>query len=168
MVTVVILIGRSNSGKTRTLKRFFGIDRRLRPNEYMDRTNGKIVCAVKLNSPQEEEDFCKYEDVVNNINKRLERAKSEVKNRHKMDDFVFIIPFGLYVRRDDGKINEDCILKPIEQLKKEGHAILLIYLNRPSRKPIYDKFMKGLTTHEISSRKDYDNQAKELRKLIFN
>ena len=171
MVQIVLLIGRGNSGKTETLKKFFGIHRRLRRYEYIEKSiNGNVVCAVSLSSPQElmkEIAFCDYDLVINNIKKRLNMAKREVKKRHNTDDFIFVMPFGLYLRRD-GRTNEDCILKPIEQLKKDGHTVLPIYLKKASKNPFFDKFMNGLTSNEISSRKDYDKQAEELEKLIFS
>ena len=168
MVTIICLTGRRSSGKTKTLKKFFGVreDDRIRNNEYIDKKNGKIICAVGFGSPQELEGFCQFEDVIDNLNKRLEIAKEEVKKRYKKDDFVFIIPFTL-MTKIDGRNNTNCILKPLEILKNKGHVVSLIYLTRPSRNPWYDKFMRSLTTYEILSREEYSEQAKELKKLVL-
>lgn len=166
MIKIVVLIGRGASGKSKTLKRFFGIDRRLRKNEYIENIiDGKIICAVSLSSPQELRGYCKYDLVMTNILERLNIAKREVKKRHNRDDFIFVIPFGLYMR--DDKINEDCIFKPIEWLKAQAHIVKLIYLKRHTRKLLFDEFMARLTKDNIVSREDYDKQAEELRNLIF-
>ena len=167
MVNIICLIGRRSSGKTRTLKKFFGLgsDERIRNDEYIDKKNGKIVCAVGFGSPQELNEFCKFKDVIDNLNERIKIAKEEVKKTYKKDDFVFVIPFTL-MTKIDGRNNENCILKPIEMLKNKGYDIFLIYLKRPSRNPWYDEFMESLTTYEILSREEYGEQAKELNKLI--
>lgn len=170
MVKVVLLIGRANSGKTNTLKKFFGADRRLKPYEYIEIGDKETICAVGLGSPQElRPPFCNYGPVIANINKRLNIAKKAVKERHAKNDFIFIIPFGLYMKK--GKPNEDCILKPIKQLKDDGYEVLPIYLQMPfkkslSKNPVFDNFMKGVTTRIVSSRGAYNEQADELKKII--
>lgn len=167
MINVIILIGRSNSGKTKTLHEFFGI----KPwsKGYHDKIiNEKIVCAVGFCSPQESEwiPFCNYDLVIGDIIERLEKAKKEVKKIHNKDDFVFVIPFTLM--KKNGSINENCILKPIEDLKDKGHIVVPIYLNRAYKKQQwYDEFMKELTNHQILSREKYGEQAEELKKIIL-
>ncbi len=168
MINVIILTGRGDSGKTRTLNEFFGVGSWSKG--YHDQIiNGKIVCAVDFRSPQESDwiPFCDYNLVIENIIERLEEAKKEVKRRHNKDDFVFIIPFTL--QRKDGKINEDCISKPIKDLKAKGHSVAPIYLKRAFQKQQqwYDEFMRGLATHEILSREEYREQAEELKKIIL-
>lgn len=171
MVTIVLLIGIRDSGKTGTLLEFFGVKKRRGSYGYMDRIiNGKIVCAYGLGSPQELREYCKYKLVIENIKDRLERAETEVKKKHGKHDFTFVIPFGLYMR--DGKINENCILKPIEWLKKDGYVVSSIYLRRQlsisSRTQDFDDFMKEVTTKRIDSTKDgEERQSKELKKLIL-
>ncbi len=172
MIKIVPLIGIRDSGKTGTLLAFFRIKKRPGSYGYIDRKlKGKIVCAYGLCSPQELREFCKYKLVIENIKERLSRAKTEVKKGRGKDDFIFIIPFGLYMR--NGKINENCILKPIERLKKDGYAVSPIYLRRQlsisSRTQDFDDFIKKVTTKKIDSTKDdEDRQAKELKKLILS
>lgn len=167
MVTMILLVGKSDSGKTKTLNEFFGVGRWSKG--YHEKIiNGKIVCVVGFRSPQESDwiSFCKFELVIKDINERLKNAETEVKKKHDKDDFVFVIPFTL--KREDGRINEDCILKPIEDLRDKGHIVVPIYLNRTHRKQqqLYDEFMKELTIHVILSREEYIEQAKELSNLI--
>ena len=168
MINVIILIGRSNSGKTKTLHEFFGI--KAWSKGYHEKIiNEKIVCAVDFRSPQESEwiPFCNYDLVIENLIERLEKAKKEVKKRPDKDDFVFVIPFTLM--KENGSINEDCILKPIEDLGDKGHIVVPIYLNRRyiNQQQWYDQFMTGLTNHMILSRKEYGEQAEELKKIIL-
>ncbi len=172
MITIVPLIGLRDSGKTGTLLEFFGVEKRSGSYGYMDRKiKGKIVCAYGLCSPQELRGFCKYDLVIENIKERLNKAKIEIKNKRGEDDFIFIIPFGLYMR--DGKINENCISVPIARLKKDGYAVSPIYLRKQlsisSRTKDYDDFMKKVTTKKIDSTKDgEEKQAEELKKLILS
>ncbi len=172
MIKIVPLIGIRDSGKTGTLLEFFGVEKRSGSYGYMDRViKGKIVCAYGLCSPQELREYCNYNLVIENIKERLARAKIEVKKRRGKGEFIFIIPFGLYMR--DGEINENCILKPIDRLKKDGYAVSPIYLRRQlsisSRAKDFDDFVKKVTTKKIDSIKDdEDRQAKELKKLIIH
>ena len=168
MINVIILIGRSNSGKTKTLHEFFGIGSWSKG--YHDKIiNGKIVCAVGFSSPQESEltSFCNYNLVIEDIIERLEIARKEVKKRRDKDDFVFVIPFTL--KKKDAMINKDCIIKPIEDLNDKGHIVVPIYLNRVylRKQQWYDQFMRDLTTHVILSREEYGEQAEELKEIIL-
>ena len=168
MINVIILIGRGNSGKTKTLHEFFGV--KAWAKGYHEKSiNEKIVCAVGFRSSQESEwiPFCNYDLVIENIIERLEKAKKEVKNKYDKDDFVFVIPFTL--KREDGRINDDCIIKPIEYLTDKGHIVVPIYLNRPylRQQQWYDEFVMGLTNHVILSREEYGEQAEELKKIIL-
>ena len=163
MVTVILLIGKANSGKTRTLKKFYGVDGIIK---YIDKRIGKtIVCSVSLTSPQELREFCKYELVIENLNKRLKTAEKKVKEKYNKNDFVFVIPFTLMEK--EGSINKNCILKPIENLKDKGHNIHPIYLKKTSKNSDYDEFMKELKPQEILSRKEYCEQARKLKNLIL-
>lgn len=172
MIKIVLLVGRGNSGKTRTLKKFFGIEFsiKLKRYEYIERViDQKVVCSVGLSSPQELISFCNYKVVIENIKTRLEKAKREVKRRHNKKDFIFIIPFGLYMKI--GKMNEDCIKNPIEQLKLDGYEVFPIYLKRKfkrilSRNQLFDNFIGIFTSHKILSREEYDKQAEEVKRLI--
>ena len=168
MINVIMLIGKGDSGKTRTLHNFFGTGSWSKG--YHDKIiNGKIVCAVGFSSPQESEltSFCNYNLVIEDIIERLEIARKEVKKRRDKDDFVFVIPFTL--KKKDAMINEDCIIKPIEDLRGKGHNVVPIYLNRVylKQKQWYDKFMAGLTNHQILSREEYGEQAEDLKNIIL-
>lgn len=119
--------------------------------------------AVSLNSPQELRDFCDVEGVKDSIGKRIKKCKQASKGQQ----YTLIIPFGLY-GATKGKLNEDCILKPIEWLRSQGFRIFIIYLKKKTarRLDLVDSFMKKLTSNVIESTKEYDRQSKELENFI--
>lgn len=166
MKTIVILCGVGQAGKSKTLKEFFKV-RHIKRLDYMqllERTNnGKKVYAVSLNSPQELRKFCDAEGVKDSIRKRIKKCEDASKGQQ----YTLIVPFGLY-GATKGKLNEDCILKPIEWLRSQGFRIFLIYLRKKTARTLrlIDSFMKGLTSNVIQSTKEYDRQARELEKII--
>lgn len=166
MKTVVILCGVNQSGKSKTLKEFFGVTHipRLKPMQLLERTlNGKKVYAVSLNSPQELRDPCDVEGVKNSIRKRTEKCEQASKGQQ----YTLIIPFGLY-GAVKGKLNEACILRPIEWLRTLGFRMFLIYLRKKTARKLrlIDSFMKKLTSNVIESTKEYERQAEELEEFI--
>jgi len=164
MKTIVLLCGADRSGKTSTLRRFFGFSGDLRSKQLLERTlDGKKVYAVHLGSPQElANDFCNLEKVKPRIEKRIQKCEEASKGQ----DYVLIIPFTLFV--EEGKINERCILDPIESLKARGFKVAPIYLRK--EKTVYlelkDSFMNRITKYVIRSNKEYDRQARELETII--
>ena len=166
MKNIVILCGVGEAGKTKTLKEFFGVShvRRLRRDQLLERVlNGKKIYAVRLSSPQEQEDFCEIDDVKDNIKRRIQKCEQASKGQQ----YALIIPFGLY-GATKGKLNEDCILKPIEWLRSQGFRVYVIYLRKKTARglKLLDSFMKGLASNVIESTKEYDRQAKELKNFI--
>jgi hypothetical protein len=166
MKTVVLLCGDRNSGKTNTLKTFFGVSgiKRLRPMQLLKTTvNGKRVYAVGLTSPQElAKDFCKVEKVDKRINKRLGKCELDSQGQ----DYVLIIPFTLFVK--NGNVNERCIIEPIESLRSKGYNVVPVYLKKATSTflHLFDALMNKIRATTIESSKDYDGQAEELKKLI--
>jgi len=165
MKTIVLLCGVVRSGKTKTLRRFFRFEGSLRSNPLLERTlDGKKVYAFHLGSPQElAHDFCNLDKVKPRIEKRIKKCEEASKGQN----YTLIIPFTLSVKQ--GKINERCILKPIESLKARGiFRVVPIYL-RKEKTPyleLKNSFMKRITRYEIKSNEDYDRQARELETLI--
>lgn len=166
MKTIVILCGVGQAGKTKTLKEFFGVShiRRLRRDQLLERVlNGKKIYAVRLNSPQEQEDFCEIDDVKGNIKGRIRKCEQASKGQQ----YTLIIPFGLYgaLKR---KLNEDCILKPIEWLRNKGFKVFVVYLRKKTARALdlVDSFMRKVTSNVIESTEEYDRQAEELEKII--
>lgn len=149
MKTVVVLCGVGQAGKSKTLKKFFGVShiKRLGYMQLLERTiNGKKVYAVSLNSPQELRDFCDVEGVKDSIKKRIKKCESVSRGQ----DYVLLIPFGIY-GAINGKLNEDCILKPVEWLRSQGFRVFLIYLRKKTAQALrlVDSFMKRLTSNVI-------------------
>jgi len=163
MKTVVLLCGVANSGKTKTLKAFFDVSniKRLRPLQLLERNlNGKKVYNIGSTSPQEDaNDFCNVEKIINRIRKRLKECEQVSQGQ----DYVLIIPFTM--ERKDGKVNDRCIVKPIEWLKSEGFNVFSLYLRKEKTDLLHlkDTLMKRISATTIESKKDeYDRQAKEL------
>jgi hypothetical protein len=169
MKTAVLLCGANEVGKTKTLKKFFGVSltTRLGPMQLLERTlNGKKIYAVSLGSPQELSRFCKVDEVEANIEKRI--RKCEVASHGQ--DYVLIMPFGVYARKGKAILNEPCILEPIEWLKAKGFKVVAIYLRKEktTNLSLKDTLMKKIALYEIKSDEDYDRQAKELENIIKN
>jgi hypothetical protein len=166
MNTIVILCGGTNSGKSATLKGFFKINYSPRRETYIERKfDGKLVCAVSFGSPQEQEDFCEVEDVNKNIENRIAISEGRVKG----EQFVLLIPFTMIGNREKGeKINTDCILKPIEKLKK-SFKVYVIYLRKKSlqnaeRDALIEKITPSPKRIETTEH-DYDKST-ELEKYL--
>lgn len=165
MKTIIILCGVGQTGKSKTLKKFFGVSQiRLRPMQLLERLlDGKRVYAVSLNSPQEQRDFCDVEGVEDSIRKRIKKCEQVSEGQQ----YTLIVPFGLY-GATKGKLNEDCILKPIEWLRSQGFRVYVTYLRKKTARglKLLDSFMKGLASNVIGSTEEYDRQARELENFI--
>lgn len=135
------------------------------PESYIERKlDGKIICAVSFSSPQEQEPFCEVELINDNIKKRI----IECENNTNGEPYVLIIPFTMSgSRKKRKKINEDCILKPIERLK-ERFKVFVIYLRKTNARNLKEKdaLMRKVASITIeTTRKDYDKSA-ELEKFL--
>lgn len=169
MNTIVLLCGGNNSGKTTTLKQFFagGKKQKVEQTTLYERViDGKRVYAVGLSSPQELEKFCHVDDVKADIEKRIQECEKASQNQ----DYTLIIPFGIYENKDRTKLNEECLLKPIEWLKTRGFKVFPIYLRKENTTHLLqkDSLMKRITSTIIKSQKhDYD-KSRELENFIKN
>ena len=160
MNKIVILCGADSSGKTTTLRGFFGVTKGKSPSHFKGRKiDGRIVCAVSFCSPQEQEDFCVVKDVQRNIQKRIEECVKETNGK----SYILIIPFTMSVsEKDRTRLNEDCIRKPIEELKK-SFKVFIIYLRKETAQKLREKdalmdciiFDKKIET----TKKDYDKST---------
>lgn len=162
----MVLCGVGQAGKSKTLKEFFNVNhiKRLAQMQLLRKVlNGKKIYAVSLNSPQELRAFCDVEGVKSSIKKRIQKCEDVSKGQ----DYVLIIPFGIYgaVR---GKLNEDCILNPIEWLRSLGFRVFLIYLRKKTARALrlVDSFMREFASNVIESTEEYGRQARELEKII--
>lgn len=167
MKTIVILCGVNEAGKTKTLKEFFNVSHipRLNPMQLLERMlNGKKVFGVSLSSPQELRDFCDVEGVKDSIKKRIQKCEKASKGQ----DYILLIPFGIYMNKEKTELNEDCILKPIEWLRNQGFRVHIVYQRKKTARTLrlVDSFMRKITSNVIESTREYDRQAKELERII--
>lgn len=162
MKTVIILCGVAGSGKTKTLKSFFGLDpdERLGRFRLLEKTlDGEKIYAFSLSSPQEQEDFCEVEDVKANIAERIQKCE----NASLGNDYTLIIPFTISRKRVTEEYNEECIIEPINWLTNRGFHVYTIYLRK--LRPV-DIIMKRITSNELESIEKYDRQARELEGFL--
>lgn len=167
MKTAILLCGSGDAGKTRTLKVFFGVRRirRLKPMQLLERhLDGKTVYAVGPTSPQElANDFCNAEEVKKRIGKRLKKCDEKAQGK----DYFLIIPFTMSVK--DGRINEKCILGPIEWLRTMNIRVFPVYLRKTETILLdaKDALMRKISAPIIESKKGEEGrQAKELEDTI--
>ena len=166
MNKIVILCGSNNSGKSTTLRGFFRIkDIDASPSSYVERKlDGRIVCAVSFSSPQERSAFCNVEQVQDDINERIQTCNEKSKGK----PYILLIPFTMSgSRTKKKKLNRECIISPIEELKKK-FKVYVIYLRKKNAVNVAEKdaLMKKIAIKEIETTKtDYD-KSKELEKFL--
>lgn len=165
MHSIVILCGGNRCGKTTTLKGFFKIKSAKSPESYVERKlDGKRICAVSFCSPQEQEPFCKVELVNGNIKNRI----LECENNTNSEPYILIVPFTMSVSKADRtKLNKDCILKPIEELKKK-FKVFVIYLRKTNAQNLAQKdaLMEQVALKTIETTKDDYDKSEELEKYL--
>jgi GTPase SAR1 family protein len=159
--TIIVICGKGNSGKSTLIRTFFKREELIPKGEIIKKVmKGRLVFAVGDTSPQEQNDFCKVEDVKSDIRDRLNICEEKAKGK----DYVLLLPFT--ISRKNGKNdrpNTDCIKKPIEWLKTK-FSVYIIYL----RKMDYaDIMMRDFADNEIQSVTDEESeQAKELKRIM--
>jgi predicted ABC-type ATPase len=160
---VIILAGARNSGKTKTIQAM--IDAHLTEklqNIYVYK--GKRIC-IYLSSAQERPGvgFCEWEKVLRVIDKAIRKSS-------RWSCGLMVIPFS--IQNDRRHINTNCIVKPIEALKRDGWEIHLVYLQRDDVAFATEitALMLGLSSdpslhfERIISRREYGDQLEELWK----
>jgi ADP-heptose:LPS heptosyltransferase len=166
MNTIVILCGGNSCGKTTTLKGFFGISKNAQSPEYHveRKINGKTVCAVSFGSPQEQSKFCNVKQVQENIDNRTQTCDKE----SKVKPYILLIPFTMSgSRKERKKLNEDCIIKPIEKLK-EKFKVFVVYLRKTNARNLAEKdaLMKKIAIAEFETTKNDYDKSRELEKFL--
>jgi ABC-type cobalamin/Fe3+-siderophores transport system ATPase subunit len=165
MNSIVILCGGNSCGKTTTLKGFFKVKGAQSPESYIERKlDGKRICAVSFGSPQEQEPFCKVELVNGNIKNRI----LECENNTDGEPYILIIPFTMSVSNADRtKLNKDCIVEPIDELKKKL-KVFVIYLRKANAQNLSkkDALMEQIALKTIETTKDDYDKSAELEKYL--
>lgn len=155
MNTIVLVCGSDSSGKTSTLKGFFSITAKNSPSILVKREiDGMTICAVSFGSVQEElnkqeikQRFCNYEQVLKNIEKRVQTCDSELKGK----PYILLIPFTMSASdADRKKLNHNCIIKPFEELSKKFN-VFPAYLRkaRAQNQEQKDALMKQINAYFI-------------------
>jgi hypothetical protein len=168
-LSVIILSGARDSGKSDTLKRL--IKDKLRTKwargEVIYSFKGKRIC-IYTSSPQEQGGvgFCKFKKVNRVIHRRVKKAK-----RNKCT--LLITPFTMGTNRMC-ELNTECITKPIDYLAElQVKKVHLAYLRRdPARGlTLMNHLMKQLRAHPIiesgKGKKNVRRQANKLWKLVM-
>jgi len=161
MNAIVILCGGNNCGKTTTIRKFFQgkVSLTSSGKEFFERTlDGKRVYAVDSGSPQERvRVFCIVERVNENIWARIDECNKKANGQ----SYVLIIPFTISENKERTKLNEKCVLEPIQTLRK-NYNVFVMYLKKKNatHKSRKNALMKGIATVEIeTTEQDYDKSA---------
>jgi len=135
------------------------------PESYIERKlDGRRICAVSFSSPQEQEPFCEVRLVNDNIKNRIIECEKNTNG----EPYILIIPFTMSgSRKKRKKINEDCILKPIEKLR-EKFKVFVIYLRKTNARNLEDKdaLMKRIALKMVETTKDDYDKSAELEKYL--
>jgi GTPase SAR1 family protein len=169
MNAIVILCGGDSSGKTTTIKRFFKDESTIMSSgrHFFERIlDDNRVYAISSCSPHEIVNcFCD----VDGVNKDIEKRTDECDKKANGQRYILIIPFTMsFSRADRNKLNEDCILKPIEDLKK-AYKVFIIYLKKSNAKLCsqMDALMKRVESDKtIETTKKVFNKSTELEAFI--
>jgi GTPase SAR1 family protein len=167
MNAIVIICGGNSCGKTTTIRKFFQgrVSLTVSGKEFFERTfDGKRIYAIDSGSPQERNRFCRVERVNKNIQDRIDECNEKADRQ----SYILIIPFTMSVSNADRtKLNEDCILKPIEELKK-AFNVFVIYLKKTNaqNRAEKDALMKRIATAEIETTKQDCDKSAELETFL--
>jgi hypothetical protein len=165
---VIVLIGVQDSGKTTTLEKFVKhFDESVTQRHYY-RHDGKLIC-VYFGSPQELFPFCNYGMVIENV---IGSARSRVKKAETRGCGLIVLPFTLQVK--EGKMNRDCIEKPIRELERKGIEAHIVYLRREKDDEDntleclqeMDELMTELEAKKIASDNEPEGQARLLFRIV--
>jgi len=180
MNNVVILLGTQNAGKSKTIKTFFGWQKKTNPHSGTTKDfkimniDGRCtpVFVETHGSPQEHNYSSTDERVVSDVMKDIKRRLDNIEKTTKwlgLDSFVLLLPFSIIMKR--GKLNESSILKPIEELRKT-HNVLIVHLkggisgfDKEAEKFIKNKIETDAT---IESEEKYKEQANKLKIILKN
>jgi hypothetical protein len=104
------------------------------------------------------------------VKKVNEIIKKRIAKSESQDCVVLIMPFTL-ARNHEGKLNENCIRKPLNYIKSRHLDRRLVYLRRSFAGRIdmdsgMDRLMTNLHAKRIKSNENYTRQANALWRII--
>jgi hypothetical protein len=171
LLSIIILAGEADSGKSKTLHAM--LDKHgasIRPHIYS--LKGKRA-YISFSSPQEypKVKFCDSEKVSAIVGKWIGKCETEACT-------MLITTFQIRTKQKDGRLNEDCIEKPIDDLKSRFKAYVVYLRKNGSRttSPRVDKdrlkrindLMRRLKNHEIETCEGNEKkQANDLWNFIM-
>lgn len=171
MITIVPLVGKSDSGKTKTILAFFGHDPngRISPNIIYTRVvDGKQVYCIGVASVQElsfrrkREKKFSDEEWVQYLIERIELKINRCRRECKCSDFILITPFTVFKDRR-GNIRTYLIDGPINHFRSIGHDIHIVTLLKASDT---EQYLADLGEQVIKSKMEWQRQANELEAFI--
>lgn len=158
---VIILCGSCNSGKSRTLRRLR--DHFLRSRDGVPRFRRRPV-HIEISSLQEQCNTCDEEGrecVVKTIEEWVDAATED-------NASLLVIPFTMKYSRGSEELNEVCIRRPLNLLKRWNVRFNIVYLRRehkgPERNDDMDNLMRNLFDRITESRRD--GEVMQARKLF--
>ena len=177
MAKIVILMGRANSGKTKTIKtlaKALGLSHCYKKLMNWEGTAEEIYAqtnslqeSARVNLPEVVVQTSSIQEQNSAVLKGVLKAVDKwIKFLARNPDAVAIIPFTL----TGGSAMRDLILQPLERFRKSGNEVKLVYLEK---KNIKERVLVGGVVrdahpnHTIPSKKNCEKeQAEELRKYL--
>ncbi|MBN2330500.1 MAG: hypothetical protein JXC85_01685 [Candidatus Aenigmarchaeota archaeon] len=157
---VVPLIGLGNSGKSRTLRRFFGLPENSKKWAAEKKIGDILIICRFFGSPQELRNDVTA--TIKDIKKRLDYCKTRCRVRG-CKKFILLLPMTIE-RKRGGSVEENLTTAAMNMLIGEGYKVEPIYLQKLD--PVVERFVKQFTKIKIESLSEPDRQAKDLKKIL--
>jgi hypothetical protein len=139
MENIVILLGRHHSGKTKTIKSFMGMEDHQSKAIKIICINGKCIPIFVKNQGSPQEGRNKTLEVIQkDIQKRLDYCRKKTK-KLGLSDFILLLPFSVKTNKKRELINEEFIVKPIQDLTQTVNSVYL----RVDECPNIDQFVEN-------------------------
>jgi len=154
--SAVVVAGATRSGKSRTLHAIAD-GHQLDGHVYAIKGRRAYIyfCSVQELTGE----FCKYNMVIERVKRLIHECVSK-----RCD--LLIIAFTMYVVK--GKVNDACITKPLDYLRRRVKNTRLIYLRKETAREIdlFDRLMSRSKAKRVKSNEDYAGQAREILKVV--
>jgi hypothetical protein len=159
---IIILVGAENSASAILGRNMHsGLKAKLQHEKGSNvfSLDGKNIC-INSSSCQERNNWSDFERVIDRIEKRLDDAELDRCS-------LVILPFTLMLKK--GELNTDCIVKPLDDLKKTGAKMRLVYLQKSRSRgaDLMDGLMLPIADDVIVSDNMGARQTDELWKILI-